>query len=367
LYEANLLPSRVYSYKALRLVNGNVVDSAILTVSTLDTTSHNFTWTIDTLGDGNNSSIRDVAIINDTCVWTVGEIYKRDSTGQFDTQLYGAAVWDGTKWNLMKVPTQMYGGSIGFYPLMTVYGFSNNDIWTFSAAGSYSHWNGTSWNTSYVAERSGGGTKFWGTASTNLYLVGTNGSISHYNGSSWQKMDSPTDVDLTDVWGSPDGSVVWACGYYSDKAGTFLLRCINGIWEIAYDGTASRSVMRIDSLSGPYTTLYTPNTKRIYVGSTYGIYRAKSDTRGAATRYSFTTKAFPGFPFRLRGNDENDIVIVGEYSMIAHFNGYNFKYYSYLSGDARLTSLDQKGNFIVTVGFTYDSINSKGLVFIGRR
>ncbi|MBI3006249.1 MAG: hypothetical protein HYY49_12660, partial [Ignavibacteriales bacterium] len=40
-----------------------------------DTTSHNFTWTIDTVGDGNSSVLYDVAIINDTLAYAVGEIY----------------------------------------------------------------------------------------------------------------------------------------------------------------------------------------------------------------------------------------------------------------------------------------------------
>jgi hypothetical protein len=76
-FDENLLPNHTYCYKALRLVDTVVVDSAVLAVPTMDTTSHNFTWEIDTLGDGNSSVLRDVCIINDTCVWAVGEIYKK--------------------------------------------------------------------------------------------------------------------------------------------------------------------------------------------------------------------------------------------------------------------------------------------------
>jgi len=59
----------------------------------LDTTSHNFTWTLQRLGGASGSVLYDVAIINDTLTYAVGEMYLNDSTGQIDlhpiTSRYG--------------------------------------------------------------------------------------------------------------------------------------------------------------------------------------------------------------------------------------------------------------------------------------
>ena len=46
-----------------------------------DTTSHNFTWQTFTFGEHSSSTLYDVAIINDSSIWAVGEIYMNDSLG----------------------------------------------------------------------------------------------------------------------------------------------------------------------------------------------------------------------------------------------------------------------------------------------
>jgi len=71
--DENLLPSHRYVYTALLLDGGK---SAQTIAETMDTTSHDFSWQIYTLGDGTGSScLYDVAIINDTLAYAVGEIY----------------------------------------------------------------------------------------------------------------------------------------------------------------------------------------------------------------------------------------------------------------------------------------------------
>jgi hypothetical protein len=72
----------------------------------MDTTSHNFTWQIDTLGDGGGSVLYDVAIINNTLAYTVGEIYKRDSVGNWDPLPSGLALWNGRSWSSRKVANE---------------------------------------------------------------------------------------------------------------------------------------------------------------------------------------------------------------------------------------------------------------------
>ena len=370
LFDDSLQPKHTYRYVAYRYCAQTLISdtTVALTVLTMDTTSHEFTWEIDTLGDGNSSALYDAVIINDTLAYAVGEMYRRDSTGQFETEPYNAAVWDGRGWKLFRIPTAMYGGSVGTYRLNTICAFGVSDVWTFSIAGSYSHWDGQSWSTQYVAERSGAGLKMWGASSTDLYLVGTNGSLSHFDGRRWRKTESGTNVDLFDVYGSPDGSLVWACGYYEAQQGTFLLRNRGSGWETAYDGTQSEFLIRQDSLSGAFTGVYTENQGRVFVGSSAGLYRALSTTHGEGKRLSFTSNYFPGFPRGLRGNGINDLVIAGDYTFIAHFNGVSWRYYDELrTSNEHINSISMRNDRIVAVGVITDPINSRGVAIQGRR
>ena len=81
-YDDSLLPNKTYTYQ---VVSNNKTSNNI-TVTTLDTTSNDFTWQTYTFGDpGAGSSIlNDIAIVNDTLAYAVGEVYLNDSTGQPD-------------------------------------------------------------------------------------------------------------------------------------------------------------------------------------------------------------------------------------------------------------------------------------------
>jgi hypothetical protein len=244
-----------------------------------------------------------------------------------------------------------------------VFAFAEDDIWA-GTSGPY-HWDGTTWKTFKLNGAFNGYiNKFWGTSSHDIYMVGTNGSIAHYDGNTWQKMESGTDVDLLDVWGSTDGSIVLACGWIDFKP-TVLLRLRKGIWEKAFEDPFP-FIIREDSLSGILTSLFTPNATRLYILSDAGLYNTTSDTRGVAKRTPFPS-TWSGFPWRLRGNASNDLMVVGEYYMLGHFNGITFHHYRDLRGYGRLVSVDQHNNFVVAVGYTFDPIHSKGIVITGRR
>ena len=89
IYIDSLLPNQSYTlqgYYTKNPANGsgnNPQTTNKVTLQTMDTTSSNYTWQLLTLGNyltGNSSIIYDVAIINDTSAWAVGEIYTNDST-----------------------------------------------------------------------------------------------------------------------------------------------------------------------------------------------------------------------------------------------------------------------------------------------
>lgn len=359
--DGSLNPRRTYAYRAYKAIDSSLVDASnILSLTTMDTTNHDFTWQIDTLGDGNNSVLKDVAIVNDTCIFAVGEIHLRDSSGAWDPTLYNVARWNGARWAF----------SVGApVALSAVYAFSETDVWAGSSAPA--HFDGSGWREYNVTGLFDGEvSKIWGTSSNNVYMVGTNGAIMHFDGTSWARMNSGTNVDLFDVWGTPNGTSVWACGYFHSQRGTYLLSTLNTSldWTVVYDGSASESIIRADSLSGAYSSLFVPITSRLIVVSDAGLYQTTFETRGEATRYSFTPSFFPGFPNRIRGNGVNDLTIVGYYTMIAHFNGVTWRYFDeYIDANEHLYSVDQRGALTVAVGEIYDPIDRKCLVFRGSR
>jgi hypothetical protein len=240
------------------------------------------------------------------------------------------------------------------YPAKSVFAFNANEVWVAMYGDQIAKIeNGVQTQTrclpwSFTIN------KIWGSNSNDLYAVGDNGNITHYNGTLWTRFESGTDVDLLDVWGSPDGSVVWACGYYREIAGTYLLRSTGSDFEMAYDGTANEFKILQDTISGAMTSVYTPDEKRIFVCTTSGVYNSPSNTKGGGKRLSFTPGQFPGLPNRIRGNGINDFVIVGEYSFIGHYNGYSWRYFDELWTDnTRLWSVSQKDDIIVSVGSKY--------------
>ncbi|MEJ2636543.1 MAG: hypothetical protein P8184_14775, partial [Calditrichia bacterium] len=199
LYDTGLLPSRQYSYRASLLRNNNLLkENALCSITTLNTTSHEFEWeVIEFPSPYGSGMLFDAAVINENDIWACGEIYS-DSTQPWLP--YNAVHWDGKQWELKRIPTNSVVG-IGNDPITTVFAFDADNIWMFSDAGSYCYWNGTNWQTQYVPERQGGINKIWGSSPTDIYFVGTNGNITHYNGSFWQKLYSGTALNIYDIWG----------------------------------------------------------------------------------------------------------------------------------------------------------------------
>ncbi len=343
--DEGLLPDRLYRYSCVvPQLFGK--DSLNATITTLDTTSHNWTFVVDTIG-GLGSLLRDVWIARENDVWAVGEIYAGDPSA------YNVARWDGQQWTLSRA-------TLG--AVRAVYGFSSTDVWVGTSA-PY-HWNGTGWlgyNVSGIFD--GYISKIWGTSSSNLFIVGTNGSIAHFDGSNWQRMPSPTDVDLLDVWGSPDGSVVWACGW-EDFRPAVLLRYQGGQWLKVFEDP-NPFPLREDSLSGALGSGWAPTSNRIFLASNYGVYSCPENTRGEGRWFPATSSRFP---FRIRGNNIADFFIAGSFSQVSHFNGKSwFHYDEVTSPDGRLRSVMQKGDRVVAVGEIITSFSTIGLVVRGSR
>ena len=358
----SVVSSNIYTYRAYRHLSsgGSTTDSSNrLTFRTMDTTIHNFTWEIDTLGEGLNGYLKDVVVVNDSCAYAVGLIRIKDSSGNWDPNQYTVGTWDGHRWEYS------VGAGAG---MGAVFAFSRYDVWA-GTSGLY-HYTGGNWIPANISAGIGGYiTKIWGTSGEDLFVVGTNDQIEHFDGLAWKHSNAGLGVDFTDVWGTQDGTEVWTCGWNQTAYGTYILKyTVASGWTIVRNGTQAQNLVLPDSISGTYTGVYTDRPNCIFIGSSAGLFRAFANTTGAARRLSFTNSFFPGFPEALRGNSINDITIVGDYAMIAHYNGATWRYFSsFRSGNQRLLAVSQRKNIVMVAGIIDDPINSKGVVYIGRR
>jgi hypothetical protein len=354
LYIDSLLPNQNYSFQVSSIEypvspggTGNI-SSNKLTVTTMDTTSHEFTWqSWDFGGDCGSSSLYDVAIIDENNIWAVGEIYLRDSLGNYDPNAYNAVHWDGTKWELIRIPV-LVNTTIFYPPITTIIAFGINDIW-FGGV----HWDGTKYtlkNNGWPLLPNGDGwrvNKMWGTSSSDLYAVGNNGNIAHYQNGSWKKIESGTTSIINDVWG------------ITNELNKTILYCAVSSFFVPGDKKILKITdAKVDSVNwNKDVRLYsawTNNDNFIYVCGE-GVYVYKFGTWEQITLPAITSNS-------IRGTDINDVFAVGSMGTIFHFNGISWKVISSYTQKENYR-VDFKNNVVAVCGY----YNGKGFVEIGRR
>ena len=200
IYDDLLLPKKTYTYQAI--INNET--SSKITVTTLDTASSNYSWQTLTFGGAASSNLQDVAIVNENDIWAVGTIFVFDSTGQVDSNIYNAIHWDGNTWELKRIP-YYYQGQAYYHPIQSIYSFALNDI-VFCGNGIL-HWDGMKFNEVLISSNVWGPyqiNKIWGASSNNFFISGNLGKIAHYKNGSWQKIESGTELNINDIWGTTD-------------------------------------------------------------------------------------------------------------------------------------------------------------------
>jgi len=331
----------------------------------MDTTSHEFTWQTFTFGDIGNSVLFDVAVISENNIWCVGEIRIADNSPSGYTT-YNAVHWDGNEWKLHRVMFYTFcpdGIGSGSYPARAVFAIDSETI--IIASGSQVAYlkNGIQIKRECIPATVN---KIWGTSSSDVFVVGNNGNIAHYNGSQWKKIESGTNVDLKDVWGSPDGKVVWACGETIYK--TVLVKIENNTASIVFEGTYPMPTIK-NKFSDGLLSVWTNSNKFIYVLSPYNLYRCKVTTTGEGEELYPYSDYFKGAYLRLRGTAINNLFTSGNKSTITHFNGISWEIYDELRNeDQRLRGLDVRENIMVTVGEKYENtFYYKAIIIVGKR
>ncbi|MCL5267522.1 MAG: hypothetical protein M1469_05400 [Bacteroidetes bacterium] len=322
-----------------------------------DTTSSAFTWTIDTIG-AEGSILYDCVVINDTLTYAVGKLFPRDSLGRSNqSDLYNAAVWNGTKWTMIKVPRYYQGQDIPG-PVYSVYATSPNDIWF--GTGDLVHWNGSRYSQLIVIPWLRSPSKIWESSDrAQLYVVGMGGTAAYSpdHGSTWQQVQTGTTLPFQDIWG--DGGQVLAIG--SDEFG------LGGKYLVQLNGNTAThlndSIPTAVSLSGIW---FKANQKYFLVGD--GVL-TKNSLSDRLWQYDFNRTAASYYSFAIRGAGLDNIVIAGGYGDISFFNGARWTEYKELYNPIdQLRSVSISGNTIVAAGIrTYSGIQYYGVAYVGRR
>ena len=315
-----------------------------------DTTSHDILWQIDSLSA--SGTLHDVAIVNDSLIYAVGELHPLDSTGQSQPGYYSMAEWNGSNWQFRRLYYTCQGCSVSPLPLTEIEGiliFSPTDIWL--CMGSVFHWNGVdsvldlSFSRLDLTSQVGMIDRLWGTSSTNLYGVGAGASVVHFDGSTWQQIQTETSFDFRGIWGSNDEILAVASDPHS--ATRSLIIAIKGNAVTLSDSTLEHHLANI---------WFSAGKKYFVVGD------------GIFTKMSLTDSLWTGKPLDLTnyysiaiaGTDTNNVFVGGAFCDLLHYNGSTWKNYSsLLAAYGGISAFSLKGNLVVAVG----SSGSRAVVF----
>jgi hypothetical protein len=359
LIDEQLSPKKAYSYKLYSFGAGKPnLSSETLTFTTMDTTSHDFTWQIDTLGDGASSQLNDVAIINDTLAYAVGQIYFKDSTGQFDPTAYNVAKWNGIRWQLLRIQFLNFCNqpTTYSYPAKAVFAFSATDIWVTSGS-QFVRWNGLTQTSPQCIPVSVN--KLWGESENLLYAVGVGGGMALLNGGTWQKLNSGTTLDIQDIWGAKN-----------DKTGKWEVMAVAGNYYASNErkvlSIADFSVSSLSDNGIPYalnSVWFSPRKHYWVVGA--GIYEKSFTLDRSYWKGGLNNPITTYTTNRIRGTQINDVFFCGADGDLFHFNGLSWHSYRSESNlsNGQFLSIAVKGNTIIAVG--YDS--PRAIVMRGKR
>jgi len=361
LLDTAALPKRTYQYKAYRLNNTTLTDSsASLSVTTMDTTSHNFSFQIDTLGV-TSSVLYDVAIINDMLAYVVGEMYLRnDTTGQLEPIPYNMAKWDGSRWQPMRIQFYTICGQASRtpYPASSIFAFDEADIWIAMDGSQVARWNGSSQTATMCLPVSFSINKLWGESPSSVYAVGNGGNIMHYNGSTWRRVESGTTLDVYDVAGERN-TRTGELEIYA-VAGKLFVNADRKILQLTPTRVTTISDSAISvTLNGIW---FNPGRRYYVVGG--GMFDKRSIAtlgRWRAIHPNVTSV----YTLCIRGAALNDAFVGGSFAELLHFNGFSWRSYrgQITNSNAEFYSVAVTGKKVFAVGW----MNPRAIVVRGSR
>jgi hypothetical protein len=253
--------------------------------------------------------LHDIAIVNDTLAYAVGEMYLRDSTGQIEFWPHNLARWNGRVWEYLQLT---YGGIPPAIQLI----FQNNssDIWF----DPWFRWDGQRFIEAPIDPALTGvhWTKMWGTQEGELYIVGWQGNIAYSpnHGASWQRISTGTSLDFQDILGIRNRSghseiLGLASTYTVESQGVNIVRLSGG----------TATPVDVTGLAPDMMGLWFSSNRK-YVVAGAGVYRKHNLNEPAWVQYplSDVTRYYTE---GVGGTDINDVFVCGSRGEVVHFNG----------------------------------------------
>ena len=342
IYIDSLFPNQTYKLLATMQQSSNASNE--LSITTLDTTSHNFTWQTFEFGQHSSSILYDVAIIDENNIWAVGEIYMNDSLGTPDPIAYNAINWNGTEWKPKKINV-LFRGNVITPPLESVFALSDTDIWFVGSLPI--HGNGTTWimyDLRTTVDPNISLSRGWGNSSTEMYFVGRAGNIAQYKNGNWTKIESGTSQDLQDIWGveNEDGNFI---KFIAADNQILMLDADNKIASV----NVAQNMILLSIWGKTPNLLYTAGNGAILYKN-YG--------------WESLNNSNVNHMYRVRGQEYNDVFgISSPGNIINHFNGSSWLTYNEHYMQGILVSIATKNKIVVTVGLS----GSKAIIIKGER
>ncbi len=286
LNEGQIVSFKVEAYEATNLKD----TSNTFLISTLNPTSHNITWEIDTVGIAGNL-LRDIWGIDENNVWAIGYV----SLPEEET---GIIKWNGNKWESFP---SFAGTKTG------IFGFSENDIWVVTGGtfGKATNWNGSNWvEYSFFPppiDTVWGLYEIWGSSPDDVWAAGDNGSLIHWDGIEWTIIKTDISEEITALYGTADNDIYLAATSGNHSA----LYHYNGTeWLKENDVTG---MYAITLWKKPGGNLIIGGTNFVeYTNRTYQQINIPGRTRGV---------------IKVFGSDHNNIFTAGDFGEITHFDG----------------------------------------------
>ena len=325
LYIDSLLPNQNYSFQVSSIQHP--ATSNKISATTLDTTSHNFSWQTFEFGIQTNvSRLFDVAIINENDIWAVGEIYMNDSLGQ--SIRYNAVHWNGSNWEFKRIYYYGACSAVTYPPLTAIWAFDENNI-VVTNGGSIGWFNGSTINLDCRVNPllTGAINKLWGSSSNDLYAVGGAGNIVHYKNGSWTKIESGTSLFLADI-AVNNSNELFTCGLNMSTVDGIIVKSDNGInfSTLVESDNISPSQLFKPKLYGTISSICFDQSNTLYAAGNI-VYQYKLG------RWDYLSSLpenyiggnpgafYRGYVYKIRANASNDIWIAGDRNTLKHFNG----------------------------------------------
>ncbi len=302
-----------------------------------DTTTHDWRFEIDTLGDRNSFANKIVAFGRNDA-WVAGKFLAYTNPNDpWDSREYNAAHWDGKKWTLWEVvyPTARDGYSI--------FGLRNNYILLATNRGFYI-FEGSSWRSITIPEGTFQGlVGIWGKDEREFHIVGDNGTWTKWDGQvpigHFTKIPTPTTVDLTDIYG--DGDEIFACGTDFTNSRSALIRFQNGKVELI-DSVRSLDDPRIQSIWF---------SKKQDVLAVCGSWQ-----RFQHNGWQTADSNWHALPWcnEVRGSGLNNIWWVGQCMYLLHYNGNTWRQWrNYFQNQGELTGVAVGKDYLFACGIQF--------------